>query len=86
MKTRTRPSGSTEATGVIEEKLKSEPGLVSTASRLGQYGIQVTLTPNAVTLSGPVPSSDDRDKAVRVARSYAGDREVENHLSVQRPD
>jgi lipid-binding SYLF domain-containing protein len=77
--TRTRASNSTEAKGVIEEKLKSEPGLDS-------KGIQVTLTPNAVTLSGSVASSDDRDKAVRVARSYAGDRAVEDHLSVQRPD
>jgi len=77
--TRIRASNSTEAKGVIEEKLKSEPGLDS-------KDIQVTLTPNAVTLSGFVASSDDRDKAVRVARAYAGDREVEDHLSVQRPD
>jgi len=39
-----------------------------------------------VTLSGSVVSSDDRDKAVRVARSYAGDREVQDHLSIRRPD
>jgi lipid-binding SYLF domain-containing protein len=77
--TLTHASNSTEAKGVIEEKLKSEAGLDS-------KGIQVTLTPNAVTLSGSVSSSDDRDKAVRVARSYAGDREVKDHLSVQRPD
>jgi len=44
------------------------------------------LTPNVVTLSGSVASSDDRDKAVSIARSYAGDREVQDHLSVQRPD
>ena len=75
----TRASNSTEARGVIEEKLKSEPGLDS-------KGIQVTLTPDVVTLSGSVVSSDDRDKAVRVARSYAGDRAVEDHLSVQRPE
>jgi osmotically-inducible protein OsmY len=74
-----RASSSTGAKGVIEQKLKSEPGLDS-------KDILVTLTPNVVTLSGSVVSSDDRGKAVRVARSYAGDREVQDHLSVQRPD
>ena len=77
--TRTRAANSTQARGVIEEKLKTEPGLDS-------KDIQVTLTPNLVTLSGSVVSSDERDKAVRVARAYAGDREVEDHLSIQRPD
>jgi SH3 domain-containing YSC84-like protein 1 len=77
--TRTRASSSTEAKGVIEEKLKTEPGLDS-------KDIHVTLTPNVVTLSGSVASSNDRDKAVSIARSYAGDREVQDHLSVQRPD
>ena len=76
--TRTR-ANSTEARGVIEDKLKSEPGLDS-------KDIQVTLTSDVVTLSGSVASNDDRDKAVRVAKLYAGDREVQDHLSVQRPD
>jgi len=76
--TRSRASSSTEAKGVIEEKFKSELGLDG-------KDIQVTLTSNAVTLSGSVASSQDRDKAVS-ARSYAGDREVQDHLSVQRPD
>ena len=51
-----------ETKGAIEEKLKSEPGLES-------RDIQVALTPGAVTLSGSVISTDDRDKAVRIARS-----------------
>jgi len=69
---------STEAKGAIEEKLKSEPGLVS-------KDIQVTLSADAVKLSGSVVSADDRDKAVRIARSYAGDREVQDHLDIQTP-
>jgi lipid-binding SYLF domain-containing protein len=77
--TRMRASNSTQAKGVIEEKLKTEPGLNS-------KDIQVTLTPTLITLSGSVASNDDHDKAVRVARAYAGDREVEDHLSVQKPD
>jgi len=69
---------SKEAKGVIEAKLKSEPGLES-------KDIQVTLTADAVKLSGSVVSADDRDKAVRIARSYAGDREVQDHLTIQTP-
>ncbi len=76
--TRTRAS-STEARAVIEDKLKSEPGLDS-------KDIQVTLTSDVVTLSGSVVSSDDRDTAVRLAKLYAGGREVQDHLSIQRAD
>lgn len=69
---------SSEAKGAIEEKLRSEPGLES-------KDIQVTLSGDAVKLSGSVVSADDRDKAVRIARSYAGDREVQDHLTIQTP-
>jgi SH3 domain-containing YSC84-like protein 1 len=69
---------SREAKGAIEEKLKSEPGLES-------KDIQVTLTADSVKLSGSVVSTDDRDKAVRIARSYTGDREVQDHLTIQTP-
>ena len=67
-----------ETKGAIEEKLKSEPGLES-------KDIQVTLTPDTVKLSGSVVNSDDREKAVRIAKSYAGDREVQDHLTIQTP-
>jgi osmotically-inducible protein OsmY len=44
-----------------------------------------TVLDDAVKLSGSVVSADDRDKAVRIARSYAGDREVQDHLTIQTP-
>ena len=69
-----------EAKGAIEEKLKSEP-----EPGLESRDIQVTLTADAVKLSGSVVSADDRDKAVRIARSYAGDPEVQDHLTIQTP-
>jgi lipid-binding SYLF domain-containing protein len=37
------------------------------------------------TQNGTLSSADDRDKAVRIARSYAGDREVQDHLTIQNP-
>ena len=73
-----RALNSGETKSAIEEKLKSEPGLES-------KDIQVTLTPDTVKLSGSVVNTDDRDKAVRIARSYAGDREVQDHLNIQNP-
>jgi lipid-binding SYLF domain-containing protein len=76
--TQNRTLSSREAKGAIEEKLRSEPGLES-------KDIQVTLTSDAVKLAGSVVSADDRDKAVRIARSYAGDREVQNDLTIQNP-
>jgi osmotically-inducible protein OsmY len=76
--TQKEASRSKQAKGAIEAKLKSEPGLES-------KDIQVTLTADAVKLSGSVVSANDRDKAVRIARSYAGDREVQDHLTIQTP-
>src|ERR1700730_4765023 len=76
---RTRALSQSEAKGAIEDKLKSEPGLEG-------KDIQVTLTADVVRLSGSVISNDDRDTAVRIARSYAGDREVQDHLTIQRPN
>jgi len=68
-----------EAKSAIENKLKSEPALES-------KDIQVDFTAGTVTLSGSVISTDDRNRAVQIARSYAGDREVQDHLTIQRVD
>lgn len=73
---RLESSGSFEAKTAIEEKLKTEPCLES-------KDIQVTLTEKSVKLSGSVPTPDDHDKAVRIAKLYAGDREVEDQLTIQ---
>ena len=67
---------SSEAQSAIEQKLKSEPGLNSTK-------VDVTLTAGTVKLSGSVPSTEDRDKVVRIAKSYAGKREIQDQLAIQ---
>ncbi len=66
----------TEAKSQIEEKLRTEPGLDSKQ-------VQVSLTDKTVELSGSVPTSNDRQKAIRIAQSFAGDRQVEDHLTIQ---
>lgn len=67
---------SSEAQSAIVEKLKSEPGLNSTK-------VDVALTAGTVKLSGSVPSEEERNKVVRIAKSYAGNREVQDQLAVQ---
>jgi HSP20 family molecular chaperone IbpA len=53
-------------------RLKAEPGLEN-------KDLQVTLTEKSLELSGPVRPLTIRNKAVRIAKLYAGDREVENN-------
>ncbi len=72
----TRMLTSDEAQNAIVQKLKTEPGLNSTK-------VDVALTAGTVKLSGSVPSEADRDKVVRIARSYAGNREIQDQLAVE---
>jgi lipid-binding SYLF domain-containing protein len=65
----------TEAKSQIEEKLRTQPGLSS-------KDIRVTLRADAVELSGSVPSEHDRSLADRIAQSYAGNRQVQDHLNI----
>ena len=67
---------SSEAQNAIQEKLKEEPGLNSAK-------VDVTLTAGTVKLSGSVPSTEDRDKVVRIAKSYAGNREIQDQLAIE---
>jgi lipid-binding SYLF domain-containing protein len=70
-----RPLTPGEAKNQIVEKLRTQPGLYS-------KDIRVTLSAGAVDLSGSVPSQRDRLLADRIAESYAGDRQVRDHLNV----
>ena len=67
---------STEAEHAIKEKLKDEPDLAS-------KDIDVSLTAGTVKLSGSVDSEYQRDKAVEIAKSFAGHREVQDQLTIQ---
>lgn len=67
---------SAEAENAIKEKFKSEPDLAN-------KDINVALTAGTVKLSGSVDSSYQRDKAVEIAKSYAGHREVQDQLTIQ---
>ncbi len=77
------PEGSHQFLATVR-KYASEASGVEASDRVQRNDTRTR--PNTVTLSGSVASSDDRDKAVSIARSYAGDREVQDHLSIQRPD
>jgi SH3 domain-containing YSC84-like protein 1 len=53
----------------VEKALRNEPGLSSST-------IVVTVRPDAIELSGSVPTQNDKAAARRVAESKAGDRKV----------
>ena len=60
----------------IQEKLNSEPALAKT--KLG-----VKADNQFVTLTGTVESDTQHDLAVRIARSYAGDRKIVDRIEVR---
>ncbi|MGE5358612.1 MAG: BON domain-containing protein [Bacteroidales bacterium] len=60
----------------VKTALLNEPALVAT-------GIDVETTAAVVTLSGSVKSTDDEQRAVRVARQVPGVKDVKSTLKVQ---
>ena len=60
----------------IQDKLNSEPALAKT--KLG-----VKADNQSVTLTGTVDTDTQHDLAVRIARSYAGDRKIVDRIEVR---
>jgi hypothetical protein len=59
----------------IEKALKNEPTLTHSQ-------VQAGVGQDGITLSGTVPSGKDRQTAMRIAKSFAGDRKVVDKLTV----
>lgn len=59
----------------IENALHNEPTLAN-------GNVAVTVTDSNIDLSGSVPTSNDKQTAERIAQSYAGNRQLSDHLSV----
>ena len=60
----------------IEQALAKEPELETS-------DIQVVVDKNAVTLSGTVNNTEERTLALRIAQSYAAERQVVNKLKLR---
>jgi hypothetical protein len=60
----------------IQDKLKSEPALSN--AKLGVKADQ-----QSVTLTGTVDTDTQHDLALRIARSYAGDRKIVDRIEVR---
>jgi osmotically-inducible protein OsmY len=60
----------------IEQALSKE-------SELATSNIQVSVDKNAVTLTGTIDSPDERTLALRIAQSYAGERQVIDKLKLR---
>lgn len=62
----------------VQSALLEEPGLKETA-------INVLVEDKAVTLVGAVPSADQRDRALSIAREVPGVEEIESRLRIDDP-
>ena len=60
----------------IQDKLNREPTLANT-----EIGVKIDAT--SVTLTGSVDTERQRDLALRIAQSYAGQRKVVDKIKVQ---
>jgi BON domain len=60
----------------IQDKLHREPDLANT-----QIGVKIDAT--SVTLTGSVDTARQRDLALRIAQSYAGQRKVLDKIKIQ---
>jgi osmotically-inducible protein OsmY len=59
----------------IQNALKNEP-------TLSNDNINVTVSDDAIDLSGTVASGKEKQAAKRIAQSYAGNRKVKDHITV----
>jgi osmotically-inducible protein OsmY len=60
----------------ITEHLKSEPALENTT-------VVVSVDRGSIELRGTVATDEQHDLAVRIARSYAGDRKIVDHIHLR---
>ncbi len=60
----------------IQKKLSREPALANT-----EIGVKIDAT--SVTLTGSVDTERQRDLALRIAQSYAGQRKVVDKIKIQ---
>ena len=65
-----------DAAQQIQQGLKSEPALRDS-------NIAVHVDKKSVVLTGTIQNDDQHDQALRIARSYAGDRQVVDKLKMK---
>ncbi|MCI0352905.1 MAG: BON domain-containing protein [Acidobacteriales bacterium] len=71
-----RELSSPEIRDQIQTKLDSEPGLEN-------HRLRVEVSDSEVTVSGTVDDEAERDLALRIAESYAGDRSVVDKVQIK---
>lgn len=71
-----RELSSGEIRDQIQSKLNSEPGLENDR-------VRVSVSDSDITVTGSVDDETERDLALRIAESYAGDRQVVDKLEIR---
>ena len=62
---------------LIEERLRNEPELADT-------NVRVETSDKSIRLSGAVDTDQQRELALRIVQSYAGDRKIVDKIKVRR--
>jgi osmotically-inducible protein OsmY len=71
-----RELSSSEIRDQIQTKLNSEPGLENDR-------VRVSVTDSDITVTGAVDDEAERELALRIAESYAGDRNIVDKLEIR---
>jgi BON domain-containing protein len=71
-----RELSSSEVRDQIQTKLNSEPGLENDR-------VRVSVTDSDITVTGAVDDEAERELALRIAESYAGDRNIVDKLEIR---
>lgn len=72
-----RQLSTTQAEDQIQEHLKNEPSLAGS-------DLRAQVDDNSVTLTGAIANEQQRDVAMRIARSYAGNRQIVDKLAIEK--
>jgi len=73
-----KPLSTKQVQAQIQEKLKTEPELAGRALKAEVNG-------HAVVLKGSVDTARQHDLALRIAQSYAGERQIVDRIKVRQP-
>ena len=71
-----RELSSSEVQDQVQSKLNAEPGLENDR-------VRVNVSDSQVTVTGSVDDETERDLALRIAESYAGDRQIVDKLEIR---
>jgi osmotically-inducible protein OsmY len=78
----TAPKEAAPASAADRELRQDIQNAIAHEPTLGNARVQVGVAAGTITLDGTVRTGKDRQAATRIAKSFAGDREVVDHITI----